>query len=211
MRVTPYKLALAAVSIYLARRYRCESLPVLTAYANRRGLPDGLEKSVGMFVSTLLLKMDYDPEMTFAGYIQSADQTLKSALAHGRYPLNMLTEELVRKGEDVSGIWNFSVVSNSKPDTTYGYELLPMRTSAFPMVIRVNKAMEDRFGLQTLSFEYFEDVFCADEVARMAEGIGALLADMALDIQKKIGSLEMLGTDEKKRLLKGLAGKNAGV
>ena len=207
LRATPYKLALTAMGIYLARRYRSTSVPVLAAYANRRNLPEEMKSTIGMLVSTLVLKMDYQPQTDFAGMALQADRVLKEALAHGRYPLNFLTEELVRKGENTAKLWNFSVVSNSKTDTEFDVDYILMKNSAFPLVFRVNCAQEDRFGLQSITIEYFKDVFSEKEIGYMAEGIRAMLRDIAANPGKPISELEMLGGEERKILLEEYKGK----
>ena len=207
VRTTPFKLALSALGIYLARRYRSKSVPVLAAYANRRNLPEGLEKTMGMLFSTLVLKMDYQPQMDFALMVAESDRVLKEALAHGRYPLNMLTEELVRKGESISRLWNFSVVSNSKGNTEFGIDYILMKNSAFPLVFRVNCAQEDRCGLQSITIEYFTDAFSKKEIRHIADGVCAMLRDIAASPEKPICELEILGTEEKRILLEEYKGK----
>jgi amino acid adenylation domain-containing protein len=207
VRISPYKLAFALISAYLARRYQCKSVPVLMASANRRNLPEEMGEAMGMLVSTLLYKIDYNPEMSFQDFLIDVSEKIKKGLNYGGYPFDFLLDDLVSQGQSINSLFNFSVVSNSKIETEYDYKLLPNSATAFPVVFRVNTSKLDQNGLQQIDIEYGKDVFSSREISSVKEGLRAMLADIEKNPEKPLCHLEILGIEEKKTLLEDFQGE----
>ncbi len=116
-KVSPFRVVLAALGIVLSRTLRREDLVLGTATANRH--PRELHDAVGMFVSTLGLRLQVDPEASFTDIVGLASQTIRQAVAHERYPYDALTNDLrSRTGEarDLIACTLVEVVQKPLPD-----------------------------------------------------------------------------------------------
>lgn len=206
VKVTPYKLAMSALGLYLSRRYQAESIPVLMAYSNRRNIGEAAY-TTAMLVSTLLLKLDYAPDLTFEEYLVKVAKVMKQALIHSRYPFDILTEDLLKEGSSTNKLFNFSVVSNSIPETEYQVDTFVPQNTAFPLVFSSNYCKEDQYGLQTISIDYLQSEFSEEEIEFMAEGIKVLLEDIVTNSEKKISELAIIGKSEINMLLEKFRGE----
>jgi non-ribosomal peptide synthetase component F len=97
-KVSPFRVILAAMGIVLARTSRRQDIVLGTATANRH--PETLRNTVGMFVSTCALRMQVEADLRFQEVVSLAGDCVRQALAHERYPYDVLSSELrQRNGE----------------------------------------------------------------------------------------------------------------
>ena len=98
-RVTRFMTLLAVWGIVLARYTGRSDLAIGTPVANR-GRRE-LEDLIGFFVNSLVLRLQVDPNATFAGLLSHARQITLDAYAHQDLPFEQLVEEL-RPPRDLS-------------------------------------------------------------------------------------------------------------
>lgn len=91
-QVTLFMLMQAALSVLLMRVCRQQDI-VLAVPVSGREHPD-VEKMVGFFLNTILLRQHVNPDAAFTDFLNSVKQTTLRGLAHQNYPFERLLEEL---------------------------------------------------------------------------------------------------------------------
>jgi len=107
-KVSPFRVVLAALAIVLSRTLRREDLVLGTATGNRH--PGELQNAAGMFVSTLALRMQVQPDSGFQDMVDLARDTMRSAVEHERYPYDLLTDDLRRRTGETRDLIGCSLV-----------------------------------------------------------------------------------------------------
>jgi fengycin family lipopeptide synthetase D len=132
-RVSPFRVVLAAMSVVLSRTLRRNDLVFGTATANRH--PRELHEAFGMHVSTCAMRMDVDGEMSFERLVQDAARSVRTTVAHERYPYDVLASDLrARTGEapDLLSCTLVEMVRTPYPDYAeavfhhHGESLIPL-------------------------------------------------------------------------------------
>jgi hypothetical protein len=150
VRVSPFVLALSAVSLYFAKS-TCSSEMVWNSVYHGRDFGEEIHDMLGMFVNMMPLKLDYDKNRTFKEVLLYTKSVLKNGLTHGKLSFNMYGPKLQQKGIDPAMLSMYSMVSNST-DSNVEY-LFNNSKSEFPFHIRVNPSLKDKKGLQLLEIE----------------------------------------------------------
>lgn len=201
IRVSVFRLALTLIGAYLFRRYDCDAIPLMTATSGRKGLDEVTAKTMCMAVNSLVLNIKRGENETFAQLVQRVSDVLREALRHERYPLETMIDDLRRRGEDATRLWNFSAVSNSTTEERFDMNLLPDRASPGNLVFRVNCFESDADGLKLLRIQYRPSVFSNRQIAMIADGIKAMAADVVEHPERIVDRLSILGEEEKRLLL----------
>ncbi len=188
VRISPFVLALSAVSLYFAKS-TCSGEMVWNSVYHGRDFGENIHDMLGMFVNMMPLKLDYDKNRTFKEVLLHTKAVLKNGLAHGKLSFNMYGPKLQQKGIDPAMLSMYSMVSNST-DSNVDY-LFNNSKSEFPFHIRVNPSLSDKNGLQLLEIEYNRDCFSDAQIAHMVKNIHALLYDIADNPDKTCGEFEV--------------------
>ncbi len=93
--VTEFTTYLSAFSILLNRYSGDNDLCIGTPTANR--VNSTLEKIIGFFVNTVVLRLNIDEKQTFNDYLEQSKKTVLDALEHQDLPFEKLVEELQPK------------------------------------------------------------------------------------------------------------------
>ena len=91
-RVSPYRVALAAMGVVFSRLLRREDLLLGTGLANRYEAE--LNQAHGMFVNTCPMLLQVAPETSFGELVKETSRTVRETIAHGRYPYDMLLADI---------------------------------------------------------------------------------------------------------------------
>ncbi|MGB9977985.1 amino acid adenylation domain-containing protein [Methanobacterium sp.] len=188
VRISPFVLALSAVSLYFAKS-TCSSEMVWNSVYHGRDFGEDIHDMLGMFVNMMPLKLDYDKNRTFKEVLLYTKSILKNGLTHGKLSFNMYGPKLQQKGIDPAMLSMYSMVSNST-DSNIEY-LFNNSKSEFPFHIRVNSSLKDKDGLQLLEIEYNKDCFSDAQISCMVENIHALLYDIADNPDKTCDEFEI--------------------
>lgn len=188
VRISPFVLALSAVSLYFSKS-TCTDEMVWNSVYHGRDFGNEFYDMIGMFVNMMPLKLEYDKEKTFKKVLLYTKSVLKSGLTHGKLSFNVYGAKLQQKGIDPAMLSMYSMVSNST-DSDVEY-LINHSKSEFPLHIRVNPALSDRDGLQLLLIEYNKDCFSDDQIEHMTENIQKLLYEIADNPDKTCDEFEI--------------------
>ncbi|MFD4668659.1 amino acid adenylation domain-containing protein [Lentzea sp. NPDC058450] len=193
----------AAVQVLLARYTGRRDVAVGTA-SSGRGRPE-LDDLVGFFVNTLVIRSTVDPDLTFDRFLAEVRETVLDAFAHDELPFDRVVDA-VRPGRDPSStplvqalvvLQQEMVRSASIDDLQIGEHHLPRPRARFELLVE----FWPRDGSLDLTLEYNTDLWDAATIRRMAGHLQVLLAAVAADPCAPIGTLALLGPEERHQVL----------
>jgi amino acid adenylation domain-containing protein/non-ribosomal peptide synthase protein (TIGR01720 family) len=191
---TPFMAALAACALLLARHGGQRELLLGTAVANRRR-PE-LEPLIGLFINTLVLRIDLRGDPSFRDLVAQVRRTALAAYAHQDLPFERLVE-LLRPARSLSRsplfqamfLWHGAPPAVPElPGLTVAPRDLPARTSRFDLTLTLSPAGR---GL-TASFEYNRDLFDATTIARLAASLRVLLGAAVATPERRAWELPLV-------------------
>jgi amino acid adenylation domain-containing protein len=200
---TLFMALIAALSVLLWRYSGQDDVCVGTPFANRDRAE--LEGLVGHFINTVVVRNRVDPGRGFAALLTEVRGHVLDAYAHPDLPFDQLVEALrPERHTSHSPLFQVMLVMQNMPGVRVelpGLTLraLPTSTQAARFDLAV-EAVERDVGL-SLTFEYNTDLFDAGTVARMAGHFAGLLAQLAADLTRPVGDLDLLGPAERHRLV----------
>ncbi|WP_414469030.1 amino acid adenylation domain-containing protein [Methanobacterium sp. ACI-7] len=192
VRISPFVLALSAVSFYFAKSTESKEMVWNSVY-HGRDFGKEFYNMLGMFVNMMPLKLEYNEKRTFKEVLLYTKSVLKDGLTHGRLSFNIYGAKLQQKGIDPGMLSMYSIVSNST-DSDVEY-FISHSKSEFPFHIRVNPGLSDKNGLQLLLIEYNKDCFSDAQITQMIENIEKLLFDIANNPDKSCSNFEIEKND----------------
>jgi amino acid adenylation domain-containing protein len=199
---TVFMTTLAAFGLLLGRWSGEDYFAVGTPVAGRTRVE--LEPLVGLFVNSLVLRIDLQGQPTARELLARARDMTLSAYAHQDVPIERLVEEL-QPARDSSRTPLFQVMFTLENRRTQiqapglGVALLPIDgdTSKFDLSLFVSETDTGLGGV----FEYSTDLFVASTVERMAGHLRVLLEGMTAEPDRCIHYLSMLTDSEQRRIV----------
>ncbi|MGK5682605.1 amino acid adenylation domain-containing protein [Actinoplanes sp. URMC 104] len=197
--VTPFMAVQAAVAALLNRLGAGDDLPLGTPVAGRG--EDSLERLVGFFVNTVVLRTDVSGDPTFSELLGRVRATDLAALAHQDLPFERLVEEL-NPARTLAHHPLFSVMVSYQaalpevagfPGLTVAPRLVPTGTAKFDLTFDV----AERDGGLLGSLEYRADLFDESTAASLAERFVRLLEAVTAAPDRRIGAVDLLTPAER--------------
>ncbi|MEU3822374.1 amino acid adenylation domain-containing protein [Streptomyces sp. NPDC030392] len=191
---TRFMVLLAVVQIVLARWSGQSDVAVGTPVAGRGQLE--LERLVGLFVNTVVLRGDLSGEPTFEAFLGRVRESVLGAFDHQDVPFEKLVERL-RPERDASRNPLFQVMFDVQESPVGGPRAqgldvapfaLPWRSAKFDLTATF-LLYPDRFALNV---EYATDLFDAATVTRFAGHVAQVLESVLAGPGVPVGRLEML-------------------
>jgi len=202
-RCTLFMILLAAFSALLSRYSGQDDVIVGSAISNRTR-PE-VEKAVGFFANTLVLRTDLGGNPSFRALLEHVRAVVLDAYSHQDLPFEKLVEELGPE-RDMSRSPLFQVAfslledpakSLELPGYTFAISEIHNHMAKFDLLVEVTEAV-DGLGV---SFEYSTDLFDADTIARMMGHYRTLLEEAVLDPNRRISELPLMPESERQRLV----------
>ncbi|MDT7718309.1 MAG: hypothetical protein QOH09_4301, partial [Pseudonocardiales bacterium] len=193
----------AAVQLLLSRYCAQRDVAVGTVTSGRNRAE--LEKLVGFFVNTVVLRSRVEPTQPFDDFLAEVRETVLEAFAHDEVPFDRLVEEL-RPERDPSRnpLVQAMVVLQQEmvpPREIAGLRItghdLPRPSSRFDLVVE----FLPRDGSLNITVEYNTDLFDAGTVAGFVASLEVLLEGIADDPHRQLAELPTLTDDERHWLL----------
>ncbi|TWH51680.1 non-ribosomal peptide synthetase [Sporomusa sp. KB1] len=197
---TLFRFMMSVLYMYLARVYRSNDIIIGTAYFNRVNRKE--LNTIGMYVSTIPLRIAVDGESTFADLLSLVHCQLMEDMAHQQYPYNLLAQDLRARGQTPDGLLNINVVQipNAKADKFVTKEWYQGADPALlNMVINPNQLPKG--SPLEIALDYRNDLFNAAAIERLFAGLLALIQDLLDNPQKQLFQLEIMPEAEKQQLL----------
>jgi len=197
-----FMLLLAAFQVLLSRYTGQEDIVVGTPVANRTR-PE-LERLVGFFVNSLVLRNDLSGDPTFREALRRVRAGALEAYAHQDLPFEQLVDHL-RPARDLSRNPLFQVLIALAPASTSYIEFsdfnfnevdIDTGTAKFDLSLLFKETPKGLHG----AFEYNTDLFEAATIARMAAHFETLLRAIAADSEQCLSQLSLLTEAEQQEL-----------
>ncbi len=195
-------MTLLAVFVGLLRRYSAQpDLCVGTPISGRHRVE--LENLIGFFLNTLVIRVDSPGDPQFADLLALVRERSLAAFANRDLPFEKLVEEL-QPSRDLSHSPLFQVLfvllhSAATPSFPGGlwHEPVAVRTSKFDLTVSVEAATSG----MAVAVEYNTDLFDGATMARLLDHFGHLAAAVAVQSERRLSALPMLGEAERQSLL----------
>lgn len=190
---TVFATLAAAYGVLLARASGTDEVLLAVPSTTRDG-PD-LERAVGLFINTLVLRLPVDPERSFQDVLRAVGDCAMQARAHQLYPYEHLVEHLRRAGEvgpvPLTALM-FDVQKLPTGIAPAGLEVAYLdvdpQTSKFDLGLSIKDEGDELVG----TFEYAADLFDRATIAGFADQFAALLADCVARPDARIADLALM-------------------
>ncbi|MCL9799575.1 non-ribosomal peptide synthase/polyketide synthase [Pseudomonas sp. AKS31] len=203
--VTLFVVLLASFQALLHRYSGQADIRVGVPNANRGRVE--IERLIGFFVNTQVLKADIDGQMSFVDLLRQVKQTAQEAQAHQDLPFEQLVEAL-EPGRSLSHSPLFQVMFNHQAERRAsvetrlnGLSIEPLewqsQTAQFDLTLNTT---EQAHGIEAV-LKYATDLFDAATIERLAQHWNALLQAIVAEPTQRIGQLPMLDAGQQQQLL----------
>ncbi|MGH3811896.1 MAG: condensation domain-containing protein, partial [Pseudonocardiaceae bacterium] len=200
---TLFTVLVAACQALFARYAGQDDVAVGTVVSGRNR-PE-LERTVGFFANTVVLRASVVGSRTFSEFLGSVKDTVLDAFAHDEAPFERLVDALHAE-RDVSRNPLFDVMvlvhsAKQKPPMFGGLQVedvdVPRRAANFDITVEFHESADVLTG----RLEYNTDLFDAPTIERMAGHLQMLLAGVTADPDRPLAELSLLTEAERRRLV----------
>ncbi|HEX7182936.1 MAG TPA: amino acid adenylation domain-containing protein [Thermoanaerobaculia bacterium] len=197
-RATRFMVSLSAFTALLARYTGLDDVAVGTPVANRRRIE--VERSIGLFANTLVLRAAVAADQTFAELVSQVRETTLDAFAHQDLPFERLVQELApERSLGRSPLFQILFALRSAPPRYRpgGLEMRPLEvdtgTAKFDLGLFV---IETADGLKVAA-EYSLDLFDRARIERLLSHLATLLAAAVSHPELRVSELPLLAESER--------------
>lgn len=205
--VTPFMILLAAYQILLCRLSGQEDILVGTPIAGPT--LDGLDKLIGCFINTIVLRADMKGNLSFRAFLQQVRSVALGAYEHQDIPFEQILH-VVRPERDSAYAYTplFQVMfhceylsANSDTDRSIelDMEILEEKNRAGKFDLSLRLKVEDGVALRG-EFFYSTDLFDEATIIRFAERLGCLLEAAVAQPDQQIWQLPLIPEPERELL-----------
>ena len=197
--ITQYLFFIAVYAIYLKKTLGKSSFTIGTPLLNRK---DHQEKqTVGMFVSTIPLKIEFQEEDTIKTLTSRISTDIRNALRHQRYPYSKMLEYAKEQNNNYNNLFD-TILSfqNMKPDKEYidykfnhFWNFSGNQQSSFEMHI---SDYNDK-GQYLLNLDFKNDVINKKEMSLVYDRIVFLIENIIKNDKQFVNDLEYIPVIEK--------------
>ncbi|MFD0891312.1 condensation domain-containing protein, partial [Streptosporangium algeriense] len=202
---TLFMTLVAAGQVLLARYGGTRDVAVGTATSGR-DRPE-LERLVGAFINTVVLRSTVDDRLSFTAFLAQVRETVLGALAHQDVPFDRLVDELCQERDaSRTPLVQAMIVLQNAPavETGGGFTGLRVERLALPRpaaVFDLTLEFTERPDALDVMIEYNTDLFDAETVERISVHLRTLLGNLVAEPERPLGDVPMLDEAERRRLL----------
>jgi amino acid adenylation domain-containing protein len=201
----------AALAALATRLGAGTDIPIGSPIAGRSD--EALDDLIGFFVNTLVLRTDTGGDPTFAELLARVRETDLAAYAHQDAPFERLVEvvnpprSLARHPlfQTMLVLQNNASAQVSMAGLDVATELVRIDRAKFDLTFDVAESMDaagDPAGLRT-DITYAADLFDRDTVELIGDRLVRLLSAVTADPDRPISAIDILGPEERERILTG--------
>jgi pristinamycin I synthase 3 and 4 len=202
-QATLYMSLLAVFGVLLSRYSGQDDIVVGTPIANRQEA--GLEELIGFFVNTLAMRVRVQGEKSFGELVGEVRSVALEAYEHQEVPFERLVEELSpQRSLNTTPIFQVVFALQNTPwvmDGVKGLEVEPVMGDELQVRFDLEVHAWEQEGEIVLSWLYNRDLFDGWRMEQMGRHYLRVLEAMVADAEQKIGSIELLGEEERRQIL----------
>ncbi|NEA50385.1 amino acid adenylation domain-containing protein, partial [Streptomyces sp. SID10815] len=213
--VTVFMVLQAALAVTLSRLGAGTDIPIGSAIAGRTD--EALDELVGCFVNSLVVRTDLSGDPSFGQVLERVRETSLAAFGHQDVPFERLVEELA-PSRSAARHPLFQVILTMQDTVSVAgvggaaETVSGLRGSALPLgrvgaKFDVSVLVGERFGADGAPAGIggvvtgAADLFDPATVARLAEGLSLLLAQVVGDPSTRVSAADVLGAQERRRVV----------
>ncbi|MED2976742.1 amino acid adenylation domain-containing protein [Bacillus swezeyi] len=200
---------LSILSLFMASFYICISrltsskdIVIGTYYGNRASR---LEKGMlGMFVSTLPIRMAVDPDCDFISFVSKIGKEQLSVMRHQKYPYNLLMNELRQQHDDLQNLIVTSIQYQPLQwQQADGFEYETAMYFSGHTANQLSVSIKERLDTGTiqLNFDYQTALFTKHDIKRIQSHLLTVVEKALAKPDQLIKNIDMIESDEKERIL----------
>lgn len=201
--VTPYVALLTAYTAFMARYTLQQDLTIGTPISSRHALDN--EQAFGLLFNVVALRQAVDLHQPFSRLMRQVAASFIAAVAHQDLPFGQVLTALEEtRHPGISPLFQTLFVWQQKPDAAT--RLGQSSVSALQAVDRGSATYEltlemwpDETGIAG-QFEYADDRFLPDTIARMAANFTTFVEHCVADSEEAVGRLPLLSEAERRQI-----------
>jgi pristinamycin I synthase-3/4 len=203
-QVTPYMTLLAAFAALLTRHTEQEDIVIGSPIANRQDAH--LEELIGFFVNMLIMRLRVTPSLSLRQLLLEVKDTTLAAYQHQDVPFERLVQELAPlRGSGTTPFLHIVFALQNAPSVPArltGFQVENVGTTGprVPVDLALNAVADDAGGL-SLFWLYNGELFDRWRIEQLAQHYGRIVQAMSQDIDRRLGSVQMLAPEERMSVL----------
>lgn len=198
---TEYMVLFSGLSILLSKYSRQQDIIIGSPVAGRTH--KDTENIVGMFVNTLAIRTQPNPEKEYLSYLEEVKTTCLNAFENQEYPFDSLIEDLdVKREISRNPLFDIMFVLQNNESVNQEYESLlkddvkvddTHKESKFDLTVIVLHKNDE----YELIFEYCSDLFKQESIMNLIKQYIHILRELSQSPQLCIGEIEEITEEEK--------------
>ncbi|MDW7678239.1 MAG: amino acid adenylation domain-containing protein [Bacillota bacterium] len=198
-----FSLFFAALSIYLNRVKACEDITIGTPVLNRTSAME--KQTIGMFISTVPLRIKMDGNLNFVAFSKLVDQTWFAALKHQKYPYDCLMRDVRDRAEGVERLFDIALsyqnakIIHSEIDVETESRWHFSGFQAESLYLHIND--HDDEGKILLNYDYLSELFYEKEIEFLHDHLIRLLWHALDNPMRQLSQVHMLSANELETVL----------
>ncbi|MFZ5352311.1 MAG: amino acid adenylation domain-containing protein [Bacillota bacterium] len=198
-----FALFMAVLTVYINKITSKKDIVIGTPVLNRSNARE--KKMAGMFISTVPIRALVDSEEAFDKYVSRISKEWTIQLRHQKYPYDLILKDFRERHMTTDNLFDVSLSFQNarfdKSESILDYEVYWQFNGEQADSLDIHISDREDEGQYTIDFDYLTDLFTEHEIQRMYEGMAEILYDAISNPHKRIKELNMLGKEEKDRLL----------
>jgi amino acid adenylation domain-containing protein/non-ribosomal peptide synthase protein (TIGR01720 family) len=199
-----FKLIFAALSVYISRITTNEDIVIASASHNRS---TSLHKQmIGMFVSTIPLRVRVEEGISFLDFVEKTGQTINHIIKYRqKYPFDVLVNEIREKTrQDPGFLLNVNLIGHGdlKENNFTVCHHFP-GDEPNPLSLHINPDNRDIHGVLEIEWDYQTACFSPGDIRDMHRALINILTDALQNPGKQLADIDLLSPEEKQRLVFG--------
>ncbi len=201
-QISILSLFMASFYICISRLTSSKDIVIGTYYGNRASR---LEKDMlGMFVSTLPIRIEVDPDCDVLSFVTSIGKEQLSVMRHQKYPYNLLMNELRHQHGDLQNLIVTSIQYQPLQwQQADGFEYETAMYFSGRTANQLSVSIKERLdtGLIQLNFDYQTAMFTEYDIKRIQSHLLTVLEKALEKPDQPIKNIDMVESNEKERIL----------
>jgi amino acid adenylation domain-containing protein len=202
-RASIFSLFFSALCIYISRVKDMQDITIGTPVLNRTNARE--KKTIGMFISTVPLRVQADGEQSFAEFSGAIDHKWFSVLKHQKYPYDHLVRDVRELHPGVEKLFDIAISYQNAKMEDYGegywHEARWHANKCQVESLYMHISDRETDSKIVLNYDYLTDLFYAKEIDFIHDHILRLLWHALDNPDRKLAQIHMLSEKESQKIL----------